>query len=121
MQSFFLRVFHYEQWPTDAERDLAAGQRRHDALEQAIRALELDPSHKFGGFVDAPSLLGLMELGGAFVDSDSRACGAAAGVTYLLPMPIARGPIDASLRMLLGKRCPDRTFLFMRGRTSLIS
>jgi isoaspartyl peptidase/L-asparaginase-like protein (Ntn-hydrolase superfamily) len=90
MRKFFLRAFEKDQGLEKAARDLRDGRNRDDVLEEAIRALELDPAEDTVGFGGYPNVLGIMELDAAFMDGDSRGCGAVAGVTNFLPVRIAR-------------------------------
>jgi isoaspartyl peptidase/L-asparaginase-like protein (Ntn-hydrolase superfamily) len=90
MKKFFLRVSDKEQGLDTAARDLCAGHNRDDIIEQAVRVLERDPSDDSLGYGGFPNLLGTMELDAAFMDGDSRLCGAVAGVTNFLPVRIAR-------------------------------
>jgi len=76
-----------------------------DVLERAIRTLEMDPADNSLGFGGFPNLLGVMELDGAFMDGNSRNCGAVAGLTNFLPVGVAR-------RLM---RCGMHTFLVGAG------
>jgi Asparaginase len=79
-KKFFLRVSFLEQGLDRAQADLLAGKHRHDVLEEAIRALELDPADDSVGRGGFPNVLGKMELDAAFMDGDTRNLGAVAGV-----------------------------------------
>jgi isoaspartyl peptidase/L-asparaginase-like protein (Ntn-hydrolase superfamily) len=101
MRKFFLRAFEKEQGLEKAARDLRAGHHRDDVLEEAIRALEQDPAEDTVGYGGYPNVLGIMELDAAFMDGDSRNCGAVAGVTNFLPVRIARRLMQRQLHTLL--------------------
>ena len=101
MRKFFLRAFEKEQGLEEAARDLGTGRHRDDVLEDAIRALELDPAEDSVGYGGYPNVLGAMELDAAFMDGDSRNCGAVAGVTNYLPVSIARRLMQQQLHTFL--------------------
>lgn len=101
MRRFFLRAFEKEQGLEEAVRDLSAGRHRDDVLEAAIRALEQDPAEDTVGYGGYPNVLGIMELDAAFMDGDSRNCGAVAGVTNFLPVSVARRLMQQQLHTLL--------------------
>jgi isoaspartyl peptidase/L-asparaginase-like protein (Ntn-hydrolase superfamily) len=90
MRRFFLRAFEKERGLGKAVHDLRTGCHRDDVIEEAIRALEQDPAEDTVGYGGYPNVLGIMELDAAFIDGDSRNCGAVAGVTNFLPVSIAR-------------------------------
>jgi isoaspartyl peptidase/L-asparaginase-like protein (Ntn-hydrolase superfamily) len=101
MRKFFLRAFEKEQGLQSAVRDLRAGRHRDDVLEDAIRALEQDPAEDTVGYGGYPNVLGIMELDAAFMDGDSRNCGAVAGVTNFLPISVARRLMQQQLHTFL--------------------
>lgn len=101
MRKFFLRAFEKEQGLEEAVRDLSTGRHRDDVLEDAIRALEQDPTEESVGFGGYPNVLGIMELDAVFMDGDSRSCGAVAGVTNFLPVRIARRLMQQQLHTFL--------------------
>jgi L-asparaginase len=101
MKKFFLRVSGREQGLKQAAHDLFAGQSRNDVLETAVRVLELDPADDSVGYGGFPNLLGAMELDGAFMDGDSRNCGAVAGITNFLPVAVARRLMQCGLHTFL--------------------
>lgn len=101
MRKFFLRAFEKEQGLEKAARDLRAGHHRDDVLEEAIRALEQDPAEDTVGYGGYPNVLGIMELDAAFMDGDSRNCGAVAGVANFLPVSIARRLMQQQLHTFL--------------------
>ena len=101
MRKFFLRAFEKEQGLEKAARDLSTGRHRDDVLEDTIRALEQDPAEDTVGYGGYPNILGIMELDAAFMDGDSRNCGAVAGVTNFLPVSIARRLMQQQLHTLL--------------------
>jgi len=74
-KKFFLRVFDREQGLDQAVSGLLGGRHRHDVLEQAIRALELDPADDSVGYGAFPNILGEMELDASFMNGDSRQLG----------------------------------------------
>jgi hypothetical protein len=49
MRKFFLRAFEKDRGLEKAARDLRDGRDRDDVLEEAIRALELDPAKHTNG------------------------------------------------------------------------
>src|SRR4029079_1329507 len=101
MRKFFLRAFEKEQGLEEAVRDLNKGRHRDDVIEEAIRALEQDPAEDTVGYGGYPNVLGIMELDAAFMDGNSRNCGAVAGVTNYLPVRIARRLMQRQLHTLL--------------------
>lgn len=101
MRKFFLRVSDKPQGLEEAATDLRAGRHRDDVLEEAIRVIEQDPDDDSVGYGGFPNLLGVMELDGAFMDGDSRNCGAVAGVTNFLPVAIARRLMRETFHTLL--------------------
>src|SRR5262245_39207722 len=114
MRKFFLRAFEKEQGLEEAVRDLSTGRHRDDILEDAIRALEQDPAEDTVGYGGYPNVLGTMELDAAFMDGDTRSCGAVAGVTNFLPVRIARRLVSQQLHtFLLGEGA--ETFAFECG------
>jgi beta-aspartyl-peptidase (threonine type) len=100
-KKFFLRVSFREQGLDRAQADLLAGKHRHDVLEEAIRALELDPADDSVGRGGFPNVLGKMELDAAFMDGDTRNLGAVAGVENFLPVSIARRLMQSQVHTLL--------------------
>ncbi len=101
MKRCFLRVSNKPQGLDAACAALQAGVHRHDVLEAAIRALEIDPADDSVGYGGYPNLLGVMELDAVFMDGNSRTCGAVAGVTHYLPVRIARALMEQNLHTLL--------------------
>lgn len=101
MNKFFLRSFDKKQGLEQAVSGLKAGRNRDDVLENAIRALELDPTDDSLGFGGVPNVLGIMELDASFMDGDSRNCGAVAGVTNYLPVSIARRLMQQRVHSIL--------------------
>ena len=101
MRKFFLRAFEKEQGLEKAAHDLRTGRHRDDVLEDAIRALEQDPAEDTVGYGGYPNVLGIMELDAAFMDGDSRNCGAVAGVTNFLPVSVARRLMQQQLHTFL--------------------
>jgi isoaspartyl peptidase/L-asparaginase-like protein (Ntn-hydrolase superfamily) len=100
-KKFFLRVFDREQGLDQAVSGLLGGRHRHDVLEQAIRALELDPADDSVGYGAFPNILGEMELDASFMNGDSRQLGAVARVKNFLPISIARRLMERELHTLL--------------------
>jgi isoaspartyl peptidase/L-asparaginase-like protein (Ntn-hydrolase superfamily) len=90
MKKFFILVSDKAQGLNEAVDGLCAGHSRDDVLERAIRTLEMDPADGSLGFGGFPNILGVMELDGAFMDGNSRNCGAVAGLTNFLPVGVAR-------------------------------
>jgi L-asparaginase / beta-aspartyl-peptidase len=101
MKKFFLRVSDNEQGLEEAARELRVGRSRDDVLEQSVRILEQDPADDSLGFGGFPNLRGIIELDAAFMDGDSRNCGAVAGVTNFLPVSIARRLMQQGLHTFL--------------------
>jgi isoaspartyl peptidase/L-asparaginase-like protein (Ntn-hydrolase superfamily) len=101
MKKFFLRVSHWSHGLDQAKSDLLSGKQRHDVLENAIRALELDPVDDSVGYGGFPNILGEMELDAAFMEGDSRNFGAVTGVKNFLPVRIARHLMEKGLHTLL--------------------
>jgi isoaspartyl peptidase/L-asparaginase-like protein (Ntn-hydrolase superfamily) len=101
MKKFYLRVTEKEQGLEKATRDLCMGHNRDDVLEEAVRVLEKDSADDSLGYGGFPNLLGVMELDAAFMDGDSRNCGAVAGVTNFLPVSIARRLMQQELHTFL--------------------
>jgi isoaspartyl peptidase/L-asparaginase-like protein (Ntn-hydrolase superfamily) len=101
MKKFFLRVSHWDQGLDQAKSDLLGGKHRHDVLEQAIRALEVDPVDDSVGYGGYPNILGKMELDASFMDGNNRNFGAIAGVNSFLPVRIARHLMEKELHTFL--------------------
>jgi N4-(beta-N-acetylglucosaminyl)-L-asparaginase len=101
MKKFFLRVSYRAQGLDLAMRDLQSGMHRHDVLEQAVRALELDPADDSVGYGGFPNIHGAMELDGAFMDGNNRMLGAVAAVRHFLPVRIARCLMERGQHVLL--------------------
>jgi isoaspartyl peptidase/L-asparaginase-like protein (Ntn-hydrolase superfamily) len=101
MRKFFLRAFEKGQGPEKAAHDLRIGRNRDDVLEEAVRSLEQDPAEDTVGYGGYPNVLGIMELDAAFMDGNSRNCGAVAGVTNYLPVRIARQLMQRQLHTFL--------------------
>jgi len=104
MRKFFLRVSDKGQGLEKATRDLCMGHNRDDVIEEAVRVLEQDSTDDSLGYGGFPNLLGIMELDAAFMDGNSRNCGAVAGVNNFLPVSIARRLMQQELHtFLLGR------------------
>jgi L-asparaginase len=101
MKKFFIRVSDKAQGLKEAAGELCAGHNRDDVLERAVRTLELDPADDSLGFGGFPNLLGVMELDGAFMDGNSRNCGAVTGLTNFLPVSVARRVMQCGLHTFL--------------------
>ena len=101
MRKFFLRVSERVQGLEKAICGLRMNYNRNDVLEEAIRALEQDSTDDSVGYGGFPNLLGVMELDAAFMDGNSRNCGAVAGVTNFLPVSIAKRLMQEGLHTFL--------------------
>jgi N4-(beta-N-acetylglucosaminyl)-L-asparaginase len=101
MRKSFLRVSHWRQGLDKAKTDLLSGRHRHDVLEDAIRALELDAADNSVGYGGLPNVQGEMELDAAFMNGDDRNFGAVAGVKNFLPVHIARRLMEKGLHTFL--------------------
>lgn len=101
MRKFLLRVSKKQDGLDDAVSRLCAGASRDEVIERAIQICELDPDDDSLGFGGFPNLLGRTELDACFMDGNSRACGAVAGISNYLPVRVARRLMQEELHTLL--------------------
>lgn len=108
MKKFFLRVSHWDTALAEAKTALLAGAHRHDVLEAAIRAQELDVADDSVGLGGYPNILGRMELDAAFMDGNSRNAGAVCGLEHFLPVRVARKVMELCPHVLLSGEGAER-------------
>jgi len=101
MKKFFIKNSLDSGVAAQIKSELTRGTTRNDILEKTIRIIETDESIDSVGYGGFPNILGGMELDAAFMDGDTRAVGAIAGVKNFLPIRIARKLMEENLHTML--------------------